>query len=203
MIKTRIQPDFPSRALLHRPGGRRGTGSPTLADVFEFVGRYATAADKSERQRQNARTVRFNIETKRVPGDPATIGDGFDGENPGPFELAVLAVLDDFGLADRTTIQSFDHRSLRAVRTVNQTVGLAALTSRNQDFPADMAGWGATVWSPDYRAVTAARVSAAHDEGILVVPWTVNDPEDMQKLIALGVDGLITDRPDLAHGVLP
>lgn len=177
-------------------------GIPTLADVFEFVGRYAAAVDKSATQRQNAGGVRFNIETKRVPGDPATIGDGFDGENPGPFELAVLAVLDEFGLTDRTTIQSFDHRSLQAVRTVNQVVGLAALTWRIDDFPSDIAQWGATVWSPDYRAVTAARVTAAHEEGIEVVPWTVNDAATMQQLIDLGVDGLITDRPDLAQSVL-
>jgi glycerophosphoryl diester phosphodiesterase len=194
---------FPEQSPSPTPLAGDAYGIPTLAEVFQFVRRYAAAVDKSEPQRQNAGAVRFNIETKRVPGDPATIGDEFDGENPGPFELAVLAVIDEFGLMGRVTIQSFDHRSLQAIRTVNQEVGVAALTRRDDGLPAGLAGWGATAWSPDFRAVTAARVTAAHEDGILVVPWTVNDPADMEELIALGVDGLITDRPDLARAVLP
>ncbi|NNL98749.1 MAG: glycerophosphodiester phosphodiesterase [Acidimicrobiia bacterium] len=194
---------FPEQSPAPTALAGRAYGIPTLVDVFEFVGRYTAAAEKTQDQRRNAADVRFNIETKRVRGDPATIGDGFDGESPGPFELAILAAIDEFGLSDRVTIQSFDHRSLRAVRKVDQSVGLAALTAGNQSFPADMAAWGATVWSPDHRAVTAARIAAAHEEGLLVVPWTVNDPERMESLVTLGVDGLITDRPDLAEDLVP
>ncbi len=194
---------FPEQSAAPTPVAGNQYGIATLAEVFEFVDRYVTTAGKTEAQRQNAGGVRFNIETKRVPGDPATINDGFDGENSGPFELAILAVLDEHGLTDRVTIQSFDHRSLQAIRTLHQTVGLAALTRSSEDFPVEIAGWGATVWSPDYRAVTAIRVAAAHEEGMLVVPWTVNDLSGMQTLIDLGVDGLITDRPDLAQGLLP
>ena len=63
---------------------------------------------------------------------------------------------------------------------------------------AQLADEGATIWSPDYRTVGPDAVAAAHAAGLAVIPWTVNDPSDMADLIDLGVDGIITDQPDLA-----
>lgn len=172
---------------------------PTLDEVFRFVDDYASSDVKPEGLRDNARFVRFNVETKRRADDPAAIGDGFDGVSAGPFELAVLEAIDRAGTESRTTIQSFDHRSLWAIRAVNGRIGLAALTTRSDipDFAA-LAGQGATIWSPDYRSVDAESIAEAHAAGLAVIPWTVNDPVDMASLIDLGVDGIITDRPDLA-----
>lgn len=169
----------------------------TLAELFEFVETYTNSEEKSSEQRENASVVQFNIETKRVPSDPATIGDDFDGTAPGQFELAVLNQIQQSGAAERVIVQSFDHRSLQAIRTADDEIRLAALTRDPVgDFSA-FAAWGATIWSPRASTVTAESVSAAHQAGLLVVPWTVNDREDMQSLIELGVDGIITDRPDL------
>lgn len=56
---------------------------------------------------------------------------------------------------------------------------------------------------PHYRSLTKAWVSAAHAEGMLVIPWTVNHIEDAQKLIDLGVDGIVSDRPDQFYGIIP
>ncbi len=172
-------------------------GIPTLAEVFEFVARYAAASDKTAVQRERAAQVGYNIETKRDPADPEAIGDRFDGTAPGAFELAVLAVVDAAGVAERVTIQSFDHRSLWAIHAIRPEMDLAALTRRGDapDF-ADLAAKGATIWSPDRRAVDAARVTAAHEAGLRVVPWTVDDLDEARALVADGVDGLITDRPD-------
>ena len=47
--------------------------------------------------------------------------------------------------------------------------------------------------------MSAGTLAGAHDAGLLVIPWTVNEPDDMRSLLALGVDGIITDRPDLAR----
>jgi glycerophosphoryl diester phosphodiesterase len=61
---------------------------------------------------------------------------------------------------------------------------------------------GAKTWSPDARDLTPALVIEAHSLGLNVVPWTVNDPKDMETAIAAGVDGLITDYPDRLRAVL-
>lgn len=168
----------------------------TLAELFEFVATYAQSELKTAEQQANAEVVQFNIETKRQPQLPSTINDGFDGETPGPFELAILETIAAAGLQDRVTIQSFDHRSLRAIRTVDDSTRLAALTRRNEPFDSDFADF-AQIWSPDFRSLSAASLNDAQANGMLVIPWTVNDTSDMNRLIDLGVDGLITDRPDL------
>ena len=61
---------------------------------------------------------------------------------------------------------------------------------------------GGRTWSPEYRDVDAARIAEAHALGLRVVVWTVNDPEQAAKLLAMGVDGLISDRPDVMRAVL-
>ncbi len=139
----------------------------------------------------------FNVETQRKPDDPGAIGDGFDCETAGPFERAIIAAIGDAGLTDRVSIQSFDHRSLWAVRAETPAIDLVALTGGGVPDFAELARRGAGTSSPDQRSVTDAAVSAAHGAGLLVVPWTVNDPAAMDRLIELGVDGIITDRPDL------
>ena len=171
----------------------------TLAQLFDFVDAYAADPGKSAAQRATARQVRFNIETKRVADQPETIGDGFDGVHPGPFELAILALVQERGLADRVTIQSFDLRSLWAVHLVAPDMPLVALSSKAPR-SGDLSSWaeaGATVFSPSASVLTPALLAQAHDLGLLVIPWTVNEPDAMRALIDMGVDGLISDRPDL------
>ncbi len=173
-----------------------------LDELFDFVDLYAASGAKGEEQRDNAAQVGFNVETKRVPGSPELIGDEFDGETVGAFEQAILDLVGERQLGDRVTIQSFDHRSLWAVRAVDPDIRLAALTAgRAVPDLADLAARGADIWSPNFRAVDAAAVAAARDAGLAVLPWTVNDVDEMRRLVGLGVDGLITDRPDLARNL--
>jgi glycerophosphoryl diester phosphodiesterase len=179
-------------------------GIVTLEELFDFVQRYAASDRKTKGQRENASTVRFNIETKRRARYPSLIGDGFDGVNPGVFEREFVRIVREHALLDRVTLQSFDHRSLWAAHTLEPALQLAVLEKRTaageRDDGTAFATWrerGATVWSPDHRLVDAESLSAAHEAGLEVVPWTVNDTPRMGKLIELGVDGIITDRPDL------
>jgi glycerophosphoryl diester phosphodiesterase len=168
----------------------------TLDELFDFVDRYAASEEKGEAQRNQAARVQFNVETKRKQ-DPDAIGDDFDGVTPGAFEIAIVALIEERGLVDRTIIQSFDHRSLWAAHTLNEDIRLAALTSKRPPDLDEYAAKGAAIWSPRYKDVTPDRVQKAHDLGLLVIPWTVDDLNTAQTLIDLGVDGLITDRPDL------
>ena len=79
---------------------------------------------------------------------------------------------------------------------------IEALKQRLEEDPADLAARGASIWSPNQDAVDRDSVEQAHAAGLEVIPWTVNDRSDMADLIAAGVDGLITDRPDLLLDLL-
>jgi len=169
----------------------------TLDVLLDFVAEYAESSTKTSEQRENAFIVRFNMETKRKPMDPQNIGDGFDGEHAGPFELRILEIISEHGVEDRAIIQSFDHRSLWAVHELAPNLTLAALSKGGSvDFDV-LVERGASIWSSDHNDVTESRLDAAHQAGLEVIPWTVNEPDLMVRLMELGVDGLITDRPDL------
>lgn len=174
----------------------------SLEELFDFVAAYSQDSGKTEAQRQNAAQVDFNIETKRVPNNPEMINDGFDGVQAGPFELAILDLVTAHGLVDRVIIQSFDHRSLWSIRAINPDIRLSALTSGGSPMLAVYAQKGADLWSPYYQDITPALLAEAHEVGLLVIPWTVNDPEIMRALIQDGVDGLITDHPDILVGII-
>lgn len=188
----------------NQPTALAGTafGIVTLPALLDFVTTYSRSEQKSEAQRAAAAAVMLNMETKRRPDAPWTIDDGFDGSQAGPFELAILATLmgtDGNGdrWSERAILQSFDHRSLRSIHAEAPNLRLAALTLRDAPDLAAYAAFGASIWSPDRRAVTPPRIEVAHALGLLVIPWTINDPDEMAALIEMGVDGLITDRPDL------
>jgi glycerophosphoryl diester phosphodiesterase len=158
--------------------------------------------------------VRFDIELKTFPLHPEwTV-------SPGEMADAVLAVLDATGTVARATVQSFDWRGLRHLRARRPDVTLSWLTRRSTGAdtrrwwdgpdPSDYAGSvpravaaeGGPIWAPEHGDLTAELVAEAHDLGLQVVPWTVNLPDDMRRVIGFGVDGLISDRPDLARRVL-
>lgn len=195
-----LNPDserFPAQTAVSTPIAGNDYRIITLAELFDFVEQYASSELKTEAQRNNAATVQFNIETKREPDHPEYIDDGFTGGEAGPFELAILEVVNGRSLTDRVIIQSFDHRSLRTIREIDGEIRLAALTTGGEAKLDVYAAYKFNIWSPNQRDVTAELIAKAHDEGLLVIPWTVNETADMQRLIDWGVDGLISDRPDL------
>jgi glycerophosphoryl diester phosphodiesterase len=168
----------------------------TLNELFDFVEQYANSDQKSEAQRNNAAKIQFNIETKREPDHPEYIDDGFTGGEAGPFEQAILEIVNGRSLTDRVIIQSFDHRSLRTIRDLDSEIRLAALTTGGEAKLDVYAAYKFNIWSPNQRDVTAELITKAHEEGLLVIPWTVNEIDAMQRLIEWGVDGLISDYPD-------
>ena len=102
-------------------------------------------------------------------------------------------------VSHRVLVRSFDHAILRAFHAIEPTIRLAALIGYESDeWPAIADAANASIISPHYLTVTAARVRNAHDAGIRVNAWTVNDPKDWDKLSALGVDTIITDDPAAA-----
>jgi glycerophosphoryl diester phosphodiesterase len=171
---------------------------PTLADVFAFAKEYAADGGKLAEQRARAARVRFNIELKRKPFDPYAIGDGFDGAQPAEFEKQVACVVGEAGLAERTTVQSFDHRSVKLLRKLEPKLTGAVLVSGTApaSIPDLVKAADAQVYSPDYGFLDETQVKQAIAAKIPVIPWTVNDPLHMARLIDWGIAGIITDYPD-------
>jgi glycerophosphoryl diester phosphodiesterase len=150
--------------------------------------------------------ARFTIEVKTDPTRPDWTAQ------PSALADATLAVVDEAGAAGRVVIEAFDWRVQRYLRRVRPSTRLAWLTRSETvanarvwwdgldalpSVAAVVAAEGGAVWTPDYSDLTEAQVLEAHALGLSVVPWTVNLVEDMRRLIGWGVDGLISDRPDL------
>jgi glycerophosphoryl diester phosphodiesterase len=188
----RQHPDFPRQET--QPAAK-----PLLRDVIAMAETYVADHDRPP--------VFYNIEIKSRPA-----WDGDFHPPPEAFARRVLDVVRKRGVGARTTIQSFDVRALRATRRLRLDraaetgvqLALLVVDGTADSLPDQLEGLGFTpaVYSPDHRSVDAALLRAAHDRGLRVVPWTVNDRDEMQRLVRLGVDGLITDYPDVAQDVL-
>jgi glycerophosphoryl diester phosphodiesterase len=158
--------------------------------------------------------VMLAIELKTFPDRPGLT------VTPEAMADAVLAVLDRAGAAARARIISFDWRGLRYLRRNRPEIGLGYLTDAEtvaaarlwwdgpspEDFGGSVAravaAEGGTVWGPDCAKLTQAEVAEAVSLGLLVNPWTVNEPDDMARLIGWGVGALTTDYPDRARAVM-
>ena len=135
-------------------------------------------------------TFDFNIETKIFADRPELA--------PGPEEFArlVFESVRRHGLEKRVILQSFDFRTLRAMKALAPEIRRSALyTGPARDFVSIAREAGAGIVSPEKSLVTPAQVRAAHDAGLTVIPWTANTPEDWDRLIAADVDAIISDDP--------
>jgi glycerophosphoryl diester phosphodiesterase len=132
---------------------------------------------------------------------------------------AVMAVVDAAGARGRVMLESFDWRGPRHLRRTRPDIACALLTAPETvaaarlwwdgPHPADhggsvaaaVAAEGAAAWAPEHAGLSRQDIAEAHRLGLAVLPWTVNDPGAMRRLRDWGADGLITDRPDLAHAL--
>jgi glycerophosphoryl diester phosphodiesterase len=181
---------------------------PTLHDLFEFAAMYAGAlgrqAGKSPEQQMRVRRLRFDLELKRVPFHPEVINDDFDGEHPGLLEREVAKAIRSAEVLASTIVRSFDHRSVRAIKQLEPGVATAVLVTGTAPVALVplVRSAGAEIYCPDYLFLDATQVREAHEEGICVVPWTVNNPSHCLRLLDWGVDGITTDFPDRMAALL-
>lgn len=177
--------------------GQDGARIPALAEVVALVAGAAAP-------------VRLDIEVKVLPDQPAATA---------PFEAitqVVLATLEQARMTGQAAIRSFDWRVLDWLSLHRPDVGRAYLTEPATLRPAWLAGrkvqgkpaWrlvaeaGGRLWSPLHKGLARSEIEDARGAGLAVVPWTVNVPADMRRLLDWGVDGLITDFPDRLRAVL-
>ncbi len=164
---------------------------PLLSDLIEVCERYS--------RERKLPPVRYNIEIKSSPQ-----GDNKDHPAPEEFVALVMATINRYGIASRTTIQSFDLRPLQLLNKQNANVTLAFLTESEDDLESvvEELGFIPDIFSPAFKLVDRQLVSACRKQNVRIIPWTVNEVDQMEKLIKMGVDGLITDYPDRALPLL-
>jgi len=132
----------------------------------------------------------FNVETKSFPQRPELTPP------PDEFVRLVLQVVRKHHLEKRVILQSFDWRTLHAMKKQAPDITLAALyEGAPKDFIEIGKESGAQVISPAFPLVTPEQVQAAHAAGYKVLPWTANKPDDWSRLVSAGVDGIISDDP--------
>lgn len=168
-------PKFPQQ--LPVPGEKM----PTLDEVFDLVKNSGYAA---------AAKVEFNIETKIFPYEPEL--------TPSPEEFAklVAAVVKKHGMQKRTMVQSFDVRTLKAIKKIAPEIRTSQLTYESLvDIVPALKSAKVDIWSPNYKWITPEAVKEAQAAGIKVAPWTINTRREWDIAIAAGVDAIITDYP--------
>ena len=150
-------------------------------------------------KREKLPPVIYNIEIKTKPGN-----DNKYHPKPKEFIALVYSDLKEHNILSRVLIQSFDVRALQELRKIDSTISTALLIAnlKSIDKNIEKLGFTPDVFSPFHKLVGKKMAAKLHDRGIRLVPWTVNKAGKMEKLIRRGVDGLITDRPDIAAEVL-
>jgi glycerophosphoryl diester phosphodiesterase len=177
-------------------------GVPALADLFAFVAAYTgemgRQAGKTPEQRERAARLGFDLELKRVPFHPEYIGDNFMGQTDGLLEQRVLDGISAAGVLDRVTIRSFDHRCVRLLKEMEPRLRAGVLIAGTAPCALEQltAAAKAEFYFPEFEYLDEQQLKQAHAAGIRVVPWTVNEPADLQRLLDWGVDGITTDFPD-------
>ena len=183
-----------------------GARIPRLDDLFALVKKSGNAE------------VRFALETKITPTAPAETADAET------FARALVKAVREAGLAARTTILSFDWRTLQLVQKEAPEIGTVYLTAQQRwldnvmaasaegspwtagisyaehgSVPKRVKAAGGRIWSAHHADLDAAKVREAHALGLQVLAWTVNDPAQIAGVMNLGVDGIVSDRPDLVR----
>ncbi len=167
------------------------TYKPLLSQVIKLADEYC--------EKNNLRSVNFNIEIKSQEEEY-----GVSQPNPKEFSDLVYQVIKDLPVT-RITIQSFDHQILQYWK-ISYPQFTLALLEENISSPTKAIkelGFNPHIYSPDFKLLNKKKIIELFDMGVKVIPWTVNEKDDMKKLVKWGVDGLITDYPDRFKEVFP
>ncbi|MGL6112340.1 MAG: glycerophosphodiester phosphodiesterase [Rubrivivax sp.] len=202
----RLKPGTRYAALYPAQKPADGARLPRLEDLFALV------------KKSGNTQVRFALETKVTPTAPD------DTMAPEPFARALVQAIREAGMAERTTILSFDWRTLQVVQKMAPEIGTVYLTAQQRwldnigadkseasawtagfslaqhvSIPRMIRAAGGRVWSCFFGDLDAAKVKEAKALGLTVLAWTVNEPQQIARVMDLGVDGIVTDRPDLVR----
>jgi glycerophosphoryl diester phosphodiesterase len=160
---------------------------PELADLIDVIEKYV--------EDMGLPKPNYNIEIKSSPE-----GDGTYHPAPKEFSDLVYRLIDEKLDWSRVNIQSFDFRVLQYMHQAYPKVTLAMLVETAAKSAEQLAelGFQPQIYSPYFIALTKETVDQLHQKGMKIIPWTVNTAAQMERLVDMGVDGIITDYPNLA-----
>ncbi|NMM49863.1 glycerophosphodiester phosphodiesterase [Flammeovirgaceae bacterium KN852] len=181
---SKVHPRFPEQEKFR-------VVKPLLEEVIETSESYS--------MQNYSKELFYNIEIKSLP-------EGDSVFHPAPYQFAELLInkIKELDIDDRTYIQSFDKRALQAVKSIDPEIKTVLLVENIRGYKANIEelGFNPDVYSPEHTFVTKRMIGDLHKDGIKVIPWTVNESSEMKKLIEMGVDGIISDFPDILMEVL-
>ncbi|RZM20894.1 MAG: glycerophosphodiester phosphodiesterase [Pedobacter sp.] len=176
---SKPHPQFPMQKKMK-------TYRPLFSELIDSVENYVKV--------HKLKPIFYNVEIKSSPD-----GDGTAHPVPDVFVEKVMQVINQKKIGKRLVIQSFDKRPLQVLHAKYPKQELSFLIMNKDNFETNINNLGFTpqYLSPYFSLVTPEMVTEAHAQHVKVLPWTVNDPENLKKMETLGVDGVITDFPDL------
>lgn len=183
--------------VLQHPGFPEQVSQPAFKPLLRDV----LATVEAAAQQLGRMPVKYSIEIKSSPAD-----DGLFHPVPAEFLRLVLTEITSAGVLARTQLLCFDARILRLAHA--QIPALATCFLIEDELPwthhLDQLGFVPATLGPAFRSVTVAAVQQLRTAypTLKLVPWTVNLPQDMRRLIALRVDGITTDYPNRLIAVL-
>jgi glycerophosphoryl diester phosphodiesterase len=180
-VGIKPHPRFPQQQKLK-------ASKPLLSEVIENAEAYTSS--------KNLAKPFYNIETKTQP-----LTDNLYHPAPEEFVELLMKVIIEKKVEDRVIIQSFDPRTLQIIHHKYPFMKTALLIEdfdkRTVEDQLKQLGFVPTIYSPAYILVNEQLLNTCHQKKIKVIPWTVDDKKEIERLKQLGVDGIITDYPNL------
>lgn len=180
-VGMKPHPRFPGQAKIK-------TVKPLLSAVFDSIKEHMMMARRP--------FPYFNIETKCMPAT-----DNLFHPEPAEFARLLMQVISEKNMEEMVVIQSFDIRTLIYIHkhypAIKTSLLIEAEDMGTLDEKLKTMGFMPDILSPNYLVVTPTLIQTWHAEKRKVIPWTVNDKPTIEKLKQMGVDGIITDYPDL------
>lgn len=180
-VGLKPHPRFPQQQKLR-------VSKPLLSDLFDSVKSYMATSKRPY--------PFFNIETKCMPAT-----DNLYHPEPAEFVELLMKIIHEKGMEKQVIIQSFDFRSLQYLHQHYPNMRTAMLIEdfdkRTLEEQIKALGFTPTIYSPDNSLVNKTLIENCHLQNIQVIPWTVDDANKIKELKAMGVDGIISDYPNL------
>lgn len=160
---------------------------PLLSEVIDTLNRY--------RNKNQLPEIKYNIEIKSIPAQY-----GIYQPYPEDFVNLVMKVVKEKNIASNVNLQSFDIQILEVINRVYPSIEVAYLvTDGKVKENLSKLSFQPEIYSPHYKLISDIKVvKEVHELGMKIIPWTINQQQDIERMKRLGVDGLITDYPERA-----